>query len=129
MTTPAEYIIEDVKVCCDVAHALPYRPARLDGKMAFVAPADEWKLLDEDGTYCGFTVGLDVYLVAPSTDQGMALEWLDTQSTILMGRDPVDVESDRVFVTAVDAPFVFTTGDGSTFFATRCVYSRYTTGV
>lgn len=129
MTTPAEYMIEAVEAACDVALAVPYRPARLDGKMAFVAPADEWKLLDEEGTYCGFTIGLDVYLVAPSTDQGMALAWLDAQSSILMALDPIDVGDDRVFVTTVDAPFVFTTGDGSTFFATRCIYSRHTTGV
>jgi len=128
MTTPAEYIIEAVEAACDVSLAIPYRPSRLDGKMAFVAPADVWKEVDEEGTYCGFSIGLDVYLVAPSTDQGMALSWLDEQSTILMNLAPIDVGDDSVDATSVDAPFVFTAGDGSTFFATRVIYSRHTIG-
>ena len=127
MSTPAELLVAAVKAACDVDHALAYRPARLDGKMAFVSPADEWKTVEEIG-YCGVSVGLDVYLVAGSSDQMLALSWLDAQSTILLNHDPIDVGPDTVISGPVNAPFVFSTGDGSSFLACRVAYSRFTTG-
>ena len=126
MTSPAESIVEAVEAACDVDHALPYRPARLDGKMAFVAPAAVWKEIEE--RFCGISIGLDVYLVAGSSEQVLALAWLDAQSTILLNHDPIDVGVDTVIAGPVDAPFVFSTTDGSTFFACRVAYSRFTNG-
>jgi len=132
MTTPAELIAAAVEGACAVDHALAYRPSRLDGKMAFVTPSEVWKSTDEDeptfGGYCGISVGLDVYLIAPSSDQLQAQTWLDEQSTILMRLAPIDVGDDVVTAGPVDAPFVFSTGDGSSFFAVRVTYSRFTIG-
>ena len=127
MSTPSELIAAAVDAACDVDHALPYRPARLDGKMAFVTPSEVWKSIEDIG-FCNISIGLDVYLVAGSADQVQALSWLDVQSTILLNHDPIDVGPDTVISGPVDAPFVFSTGDGSSFFACRVAYSRFTTG-
>ena len=127
MTTPAEAIINAVDDACDVQHALAYRPARLSSKMAFVAPAETWKEIDDIG-FCGISIGLDVYLIAGTPDQAQALGWLDTQSTIMLEHDPIDVGDDTVIAGPVDAPFVYTTNDGSSFLACRVAYSRFTIG-
>ena len=126
MSSPAELIAAAVDTACDVEHSLPYRPARLAGKMAYVAPADTWKEVED--RFCGISIGLDVYLVAGSTEQASAQAWLDAQSTILIGLDPIDVGVDTVIAGPVFAPFVFSMADGSSFFACRVAYSRFTIG-
>ena len=128
MSAAAVALAEVVEETCDVHHALAYRPSRLDSKMAFVAPSDIWKQIDEENTYCGFTVGLDVWLVAGAAEQRESLDWLDVQSSLLLGLDAVDVGTDRAFVSAVDAPIVLSTADGSSFLACRLQYSRFTIG-
>jgi hypothetical protein len=127
VSTPSELIAAAVEAACDVDHAIPYRPARLDSKMAFVTAGDPWKSLD-DTTFCGFSFALEVWLVGGSSDQQSALSWLDEQSTILLLHSPIDVGDDSVMVETVDPPLVFTTSDGSSFLACRVTYSRFTTG-
>lgn len=124
--TPAELIAAAIADVCDVAQSVPYRPTRLEGRMAFVEPADPWKERDE--SFCGISVGLDAYLVAGSTDPVGAVRWLDTQSTVLMSHPGVRIGDDVVRVEAIDPPFLFVHDAGSSrMFACRVEFSRFTT--
>jgi len=126
----AETLLADaVRDACDVTSSLPYRPASLTHHSAFVAPADVWKTIDEDTGFCDISVGVDVYLVAGAADVVNSFEWLDTQSTILMGLAPVDVGDDAIMATEVQAPFVFSDGTGASYLTCRVTYSRFRNGV
>jgi len=122
--TPSELIADAIADVCDVAQAVPMRPTRLEGRMAFVEPADPWKQLDD--SFCGISIGLDAYLIAGSTDPIEAGRWLDAQSTALMGHPGVDVGDDVVRAVEVDPPFLFAQGNPvATFFACRIQFSRF----
>lgn len=112
---------------CDVEQSVPVRPAKMAHKMAFVAPAEPWKERDEIG-WCRYSVGLDVYLVAGTSNQVYALDWLDEQSTILIEADPIDLGFDTVRAGPVDPPFLYTAPDGSSHLICRVQYSRFTIG-
>lgn len=126
MTSPAELIAEAIDNTCDVDYALSYRPARLDARMAFVAPGDPWKQPDE--SFCGMSIGLSVFLVAGSAEPVEALAWLDAQSDLLLELARIDVEVDVVAILQVNPPFLFTTGDGGSYLACEVELSRYSTG-
>ena len=115
-----------INEACDVEQSLAYRPARLANKIAFVTPADVWK--EQEARFCGLSIGLDVYLIASTSDQVTSLAWLDAQSTILMNLAPIQLTADQVQASEVEAPFVFTGTDGSSFLACRLSYSRFTIG-
>lgn len=110
---------------CDVEHSQPVRPAKMAHKMAFVAPAEPWKQRED---WCEYSVGLDVYLVAAASNQVYALEWLDTQSTILIEAEPIDVGTDTVHADPIEPPFLLTSPDGSSHLICRVQYSRFTIG-
>ena len=125
MTTPAEYIATAIDAACDVDYALPYRPARLEAKMAFVAPADPWK---EIGDVFGTTsIGLDVFLLASTVDMLTSQTWLDAQSSILIDAAPIDIGDDEVIANSVDAPAIFSASDGTTHLGCRVSYTRFLT--
>jgi len=110
---------------CEVEASLPYRPANLTHRLAFVAPSDVWKQFDEDSAYCEMSVGLDVYLVAGSADVVESFNWLDEQTTILMDAGPIDVGTDTVTAAEVAAPFIFSDGTGASYLTARVTYSRF----
>ena len=123
MTTPAEYIATAIAATCDVEYALPYRPPSIAGRMAFVAPSDTWKDIDE--RFVGYTVGLDVYIFAATGDLLTAQSWHDDQTAILASATPIDVGTDEVVVTGVYAPVIYLATDGTTFLGCRVSYSRF----
>ena len=125
MTTPAEYIATSIAAACDVEFSLPYRPPSMAGRMAFVAPSDTWKEIGE--RFVGHTVGLDAYLLAGTVDLLTAQSWLDAQTTILVNAAPIDVGTDEVVVSGVDAPIIYAASDGSTFLGCRVSYTRFST--
>jgi hypothetical protein len=115
-----------VGTACDVDISIAHRPTRLSGRTAYVEPADPWKEPAE--TFGAVSVGLVVVLVAGSTDPNESIEWLDVQSSALMGVDPVSVGTDEVEATSAGAPIILVDEGGGTFFACRVEFSRFITG-
>lgn len=124
----ATLLADHVDTICDVFEALPYRPATLSNRIAFVAPADTWKQFDEEGLSCELSVGLDVYLVSGAADYVDSFEWLDEQSTLLMQAGAVDVDTDTIATTEAGAPFIFADSSGASYLACRVTYSRFRIG-
>jgi hypothetical protein len=115
-----------VLAACDVELSLPYRPARIMSKMAFVTPANVWK--EPADQFSSMSIGLDVFLIISSGDQQTAVTWLDEQTTILMSLAALDLDEDQVTAVEVEAPFVFKGKDSASFLACRVAYSRFTIG-
>lgn len=123
--TPAELIAAAIEDACDVDGVASWRPVHLEARTAFVEPAQDWK--QRDDSYCGLSIGLDVYLVAGSTDPRGAQAWLDEQSTVVMNIPPIDIGSDTVFADSVDRPVLFVQDGGkASFFACRINLTRFT---
>ena len=120
---PAIRIAAAVEAACDVDTVTPYRPAQLAARSAFVTPAETWKEIGE-ATFGHLEMGLDVFLVSALSDQEQALDWLDVQSSILLRLAPIDVDTDEVIATSVDAPFVFSNIDGVQFLSCKITYTR-----
>ncbi|WP_395153726.1 hypothetical protein [Ilumatobacter sp.] len=125
MTTPAEHIANAIGAACDVEYALPYRPPSMAAKMAFVAPSETWKEIGE--RLDGHTIGLDAFILASTVDMLTSQAWLDAQTTILIDAAPIDVGTDEVVVSSIDAPVIFSSTDGSTFLGCRISYTRHST--
>lgn len=132
--TPAEYIANAVKGACDVSQAVPHRPPRLEGRMAFVEPGEPWK--EHDEAFCGTRYRLSVWLVAGATDPVGAMRWLDTSTDALMALGPIQLGDggDTVIVEQIQPPALIqqdvttTSSPTSSFYVCRVEFSPFVTG-